>query len=116
MGSTVAVEGRPTLALLRRFFRTPKGLLIIVLAVLIVPASFGAGWARVAPGLAGAMLVGMLIDAPILRVREGHWVFPDGALLTGAIVAMIMSPFQPWHVTAITAAIAVLSKYVLRAG
>ena len=45
----------------------------------------------------------MLVDAPILRYREGAWVFPDGALLPGLIVAMVLSPMEPWYVAAITA-------------
>ncbi len=58
----------------------------------------------------------MAVDAPILRWRSrGHaWEFPSGALLTGALVAMVLSPAEPWWVAAITSAIAVLSKYVCR--
>ena len=56
----------------------------------------------------------MLVDAPILRVRNGAWEFPSGALLTGLIVAMVLSPHEPWHIAVITAAIGVASKYVLR--
>lgn len=56
----------------------------------------------------------MLIDAPILRFREEEWVFPDGALITGLIVAMILSPHERWYVAAITSALAVLSKYAVR--
>ncbi len=56
----------------------------------------------------------MAIDAPILRLRERTWQFPSGALLTGLIVAMILSPQEPWYVAAATSAIAIVSKYVLR--
>src|SRR6185436_11520855 len=35
-------------------------------------------------------------------------------LLTGLIVAMILSPHEPWHVTAITSAVGVVSKYLVR--
>ncbi len=98
----------------RRFFRTPKGLLIAVLALLAGIAAFGSGLALVAPGLAGAVAVAMAIDAPILRYRDGEWSFPSGALLTGLIVAMVLSPHEPWHVAAITSAVGVLSKYVVR--
>jgi Na+-translocating ferredoxin:NAD+ oxidoreductase RnfD subunit len=99
---------------LRRFFRTPKGLLIIVLTVLVAAAAVGSGVRLVAPGLAAAVLAAMVVDAPILRAREGEWVVPDGALLTGLIVAMILAPQQPWYIAAVTAAIAVGSKYALR--
>jgi len=101
---------------LSRFFRTPKGLLIVVLAILTVIASAGQGFARVAPGLAGAMIAAAIVDAPILRFREHEWVFPDGAMLTGWIVALILSPYQPWYVAAVTAVVGVVSKYAARAG
>ena len=101
---------------LSRFFRAPKGLLIVVLAILTVLAAIGEGVARVAPGLAGAIVAAALVDAPILRVRESEWVVPDGAMLTGWIVALILSPHEPWYFAAVTAVVGVVSKYVARIG
>jgi len=98
----------------RRFFRTPKGLLTIVLAALVALAAPVEGVSLIWPGLAAAVVAAMLIDAPILRVRNHAWEFPSGALLTGAIVAMVLSPGEPWYVTAITAAIGTGSKYLFR--
>jgi Na+-translocating ferredoxin:NAD+ oxidoreductase RnfD subunit len=98
----------------RRFFRTPKGLLLIVLGALVLFSAPVEGWRLVWPGLAGATLAAMALDAPILRWREGTWVFPSGALLTGLIVAMILTPHEPWFLAAATAAFAVASKYVVR--
>jgi Na+-translocating ferredoxin:NAD+ oxidoreductase RnfD subunit len=66
------------------------------------------------PGLAGAIVAGLLCDGIILRLRKRRWVFPDGALLTALIVAMVLSPHERWYVAAITTVIAVLSKYVAR--
>ena len=97
-----------------RFFGTPKGLLTIVFAILTAVAAPVEGWARVAPGLLAGCVAGMLVDAPILRYREGAWTFPSGALLTGWIVAFGLSPFEPWHVVALTTVIGVLSKYPFR--
>ncbi len=97
-----------------RFFRTPKGLLIIALLILVMLATLGQGAALVLPGLAGACFSAMLVDVVILKLRKGKWVFPDGALLTGLFVAMIVSPFDHWYVGTITAAIGVVSKYLFR--
>jgi Na+-translocating ferredoxin:NAD+ oxidoreductase RnfD subunit len=41
-------------------------------------------------------------------------MIPDGAILTAMIVAMVLSAQQPWYVTAVTAALGVISKYVVR--
>ncbi|MEP7000389.1 MAG: RnfABCDGE type electron transport complex subunit D [bacterium] len=98
----------------RRFIRTPKGLLIVVLTLLAAIASAGEGFALVMPGIVTAIAVAIAIDAPILRVRRRRWVFPDGALLTALIVVMVLSPHEPWYVPMVTTGIAVLSKYVVR--
>ncbi|MEP6763846.1 MAG: RnfABCDGE type electron transport complex subunit D [Gemmatimonadaceae bacterium] len=97
-----------------RFLRTPKGLLTIVLVILMAIAATGSGFVVVAPGVFAASMVAMIIDAPILRYREGEWQFPSGALLTGMLVAMILTPHEHWYYAAITAAVAVLSKYIAR--
>jgi Na+-translocating ferredoxin:NAD+ oxidoreductase RnfD subunit len=81
---------------------------------LTVIAAPGAGIALVAPGLAGAVAVAAFIDVLILRARGDGWEFPSGAILTGLLVAMILSPQEPWYVGAATSAIAVISKYVFR--
>jgi enediyne biosynthesis protein E5 len=96
------------------FFRKPKGLLIAVLAVMAMLAGISSGTAVIAPSLAAASLAAMAVDAPLLRWRKGRWVFPSGALLTGMIVAMILSRGEAWYVAPATAAFAVLSKYPLR--
>ena len=103
-----------TPAAVKRFFRTPKGLLLIILAALVALASTGQRVALVAPGLAAAVLVAGAIDVVIIRVRQRAWEFPSGAILTGLFVAMILSPQQPWHVAAVTSALAIVSKYVFR--
>jgi Na+-translocating ferredoxin:NAD+ oxidoreductase RnfD subunit len=111
--ATMATHSDP-LRGLKRFFRTPKGLLLVVLAVLLPIAAAGSGGAIVLPGVVAASLAAMLVDAPILRLRDKEWSFPSGALLTGLLVAMVLSPHEPWHIAAITAAVGVLSKYVAR--
>jgi Na+-translocating ferredoxin:NAD+ oxidoreductase RnfD subunit len=97
-----------------RFFRTPKGLLTIVLVLLTALASPVEGITRVAPGLASAVAAAGLIDFLILRRRNRRWEFPSGAVLTGLFVAMILSPGEPWYVGALTSAAGVISKYLFR--
>jgi len=98
---------------LGRFLRTPKGLALIVLAILLVVA--GATHATlVGPGVVAAVVTAMAVDAPILKILKKRWAFPSGALLTGLIVAMVLSPYQKWYIAAATAAIAIISKYIAR--
>lgn len=114
MTDAAMITVRSPLASVRQYFRKPKGLLILILLGLALLAATGPGWQLMARSLAVAMAVAMLLDAPILRWRKGRWKFPDGALLTGMIVAMILSVQTPWLVVVVTSAFAVLSKYVFR--
>ena len=96
------------------FFKTPKGLLTIVLAILlalVIPSGRAAA-RRAGPGR--RQPAGAVIDVVILRIRNGRWEFPSGAVLTGLLVAMVLSPHEPWYVAAITSAVAVVSKYIFR--
>ena len=101
-------------AAVRRFFRTPKGLLTIVLLMLVALASAGEGIRLIAPGLASAVAVAAAIDVLILRWKQQAWEFPSGAVLTGLLVAMVLRPHEPWYVPAATSALAIVSKYVFR--
>lgn len=114
MTDAANITVRSPLASARQYFRKPKGLLILILLGLVLLAATGPGAWLMARSLAVAMGVAMLVDAPMLRVRKGRWEFPDGALLTGMIVAMILSVQVPWWVVAVTSVFAVLSKYALR--
>jgi Na+-translocating ferredoxin:NAD+ oxidoreductase RnfD subunit len=98
----------------RRFFRTPKGLLIIVLMILVALAAPHEGIKLVAPGLLSAVIVAGLIDLFALRKFRRSREFPSGAVLTGLLVAMVLTPHEPWYVAACTSAIAIISKYVAR--
>lgn len=99
-----------------RFFRTPKGLLLVVLVGLVALAAPHEGVSMVARGLVPAVAAAALVDLVILRVRTDKWKIPDGAMLTALIVAMVLSSREPWYVVTITAVLGVVSKYVLRAG
>jgi Na+-translocating ferredoxin:NAD+ oxidoreductase RnfD subunit len=104
---------------IRRFFRTAKGLLTIVLVVLIALSAPGEGLEFVAPGVLVSILLAGLIDALILRLIRhrvtGHpWEYPSGAVLTAMLVSMVLSAREPWYVTASTSVLAVLAKYLLR--
>ena len=100
----------------RRFFQTPKGVLLLLLVALAGVGAWLEGWTVALPGLTAASVVAVLLDGAILKVRKRRWVFPSGALLSALLVAMILSPDTPWVVAAVASAVAVISKYVFRAG
>jgi enediyne biosynthesis protein E5 len=98
---------------MKKFFSTPKGLLLIILTMLVVLSGVAEGQ-RVLPVLVSAVSVAALLDLPFLRWKKGAWEFPDGAILTGLLVAMVLSPFERWYVGAATAAVAILAKWAFR--
>jgi Na+-translocating ferredoxin:NAD+ oxidoreductase RnfD subunit len=97
----------------KNFFKTPKGLLTIILVIFVVfaapPQGIGA-----AKGLVSATIAAALVDTLILRAMKKVWEFPSGAVLTALITAMVLRAQEPWYIVAITAVAAVLSKYMFR--
>jgi len=99
-------------ASIRAYFRTPKGLLVLLLLALIAvayPVEGQAALLRV--GLAAASAVA--VDALLMNIR-GKLEFPDSAVLTGLIVAMVLGPVVPLGVPILASALAVTSKHLLR--
>jgi Na+-translocating ferredoxin:NAD+ oxidoreductase RnfD subunit len=96
------------------FFKSPKGLLTILLVILTAIGAPGEGVGVVVLNMGAAVLAAGVVDLIILRLRKGAWEFPSGAVLTAMIVAMVMRAQDPWIVPVITSVVAVLSKYVLR--
>jgi Na+-translocating ferredoxin:NAD+ oxidoreductase RnfD subunit len=113
-GSHHAHAGRHRWRRIRDFLRTPKGLLLAVLAVITVVAGRVEGPSLVAPRMAAAILAAAAIDLPILRWRRRRWMFPDGAVLTGMLVALVLAAFEPWYVFAAASAIGIAAKHLVR--
>jgi Na+-translocating ferredoxin:NAD+ oxidoreductase RnfD subunit len=99
---------------LLRFFRTPKGMLLIILVILVAIAEPAGRFRFVLPGVILAVAAAGVLDAIILRSAREEWEFPSGAVLTGLIIAMVLSPHEPWYVFVWTSAIAISSKYIFR--
>jgi Na+-translocating ferredoxin:NAD+ oxidoreductase RnfD subunit len=99
---------------IKNFFKTPKGLVTIILVLLIAMAAPGQGLQIVMKGLVSAAIAAGLLDAVILRARKKVWEFPSGAVLTAMIVAMVLRAQEAWYVVTITSVAAVLSKYLVR--
>jgi len=98
----------------KQFFKTPKGLVTIILLILTAIAAPGEGIGTVVTGMGSAILAAGLLDLFILRVRKDVWEFPSGAILTAMIVTMVLRAQEHWYVPAVTSAVAVLSKYLFR--
>jgi Na+-transporting NADH:ubiquinone oxidoreductase subunit NqrB len=109
-----SASGAPPLRHLQRWLRSPKGLFTGILLLLTIPAATVSGWALVLPNLTIAIVVAALLDLPLLRWRDGSWSLPDGAMLTGWLVGLILSPHVPMATAAATAAFGIVAKHLLR--
>jgi Na+-translocating ferredoxin:NAD+ oxidoreductase RnfD subunit len=98
----------------KNFFKTPKGLLTIILIGLAAIAAPHEGLRDVLPGLLSAVVLAGLVDTVILWIKKKVWEFPSGAVLTAMIVSMVLRAQEPWYVVSITSVAAILSKYIFR--
>jgi len=99
---------------LRRFWRSPKGYLLIMLVALAAVAGPGEGLSRVGPAILGAALAAALLDVGLTLLTRRVWIVPDGAILSGLIVALVLSLEEPWYVPPAAGALAILSKHLFR--
>ena len=96
-----------------QWVKTPKGYVIFALICLLSVASIGTHSIR---GIQlGAVAVGttLALDIICCLIERRKRIFPDGAVITGLIIALIMSITSSWIAVAVTSAIAILSKHVL---
>lgn len=98
----------------RNFFRTPKGLLILILLGLLAISAPGQGLRTVAVGLGSASAAACFTDLLILRLWKKVWEFPSGALLTALIIGMVLRAEEPWYVVTLTSVAAIVSKRIFR--
>lgn len=97
-----------------RVARSPKGILLGIFAILALLAVPSVGGNEVLRNLVIATSVAVAIDLTVSVWRRGEWVFPDGAILTGVIVAFLLRPTEPASTIALAVAVGLLSKHLLR--
>lgn len=99
---------------LMRFLRTPKGLLVIVFVGLLAASLLRLDSAVVLSNVLIAAATAAAIDVALTYVLRRTWIVPDGAVLTGMIVAFILRTQESWLVLVATVAVAIVSKHALR--
>ena len=97
-----------------KLLRTPKGFVLPILLLLIVVSFPAVGVGPVVVTVGGAVLSAVVVDMSIAYILRREYIFPSGAIITGLIIAMVLSPQEPWYIPLITSAIAILSKHLLK--
>jgi Na+-translocating ferredoxin:NAD+ oxidoreductase RnfD subunit len=98
---------------LQTFFRTPKGTVLLVLLGLAIIGSFSyhhGAWRELAVAVPAAAAV----DIAATFWRTGRWIFPSGAIISGLLVGMVLARESGPALVALVAALAALSKHLLR--
>jgi Na+-translocating ferredoxin:NAD+ oxidoreductase RnfD subunit len=95
------------------FIRSPKGVLFAQLILLAVLAATTEG-TRALIQVSAAAAAAMGIDALLMWRKHPKAESLSSALLTGIIVAMVLSPAEPLYVPVVGAAAAILSRHLIR--
>jgi hypothetical protein len=112
--TSVSTPTLPATRHLLRFLRTPKGLTLIIFIGLVAVSSLKLGGDVATSRVIVAAVTAAAIDIAVIYWRRGQWILPDGAVLTGMIVALVLRPQESWLVLVVTVAVAILSKHALR--
>ncbi len=99
---------------LRALLRRPKAVCLLALVVLGLTAALGGGAPRGLLQMAVAMAAAGSCDLALFRLRGERLAVPDGALITGAIVGMVLASNSPLWLAPAVAAVAVASKHLIR--
>src|SRR5262245_2374826 len=99
---------------IRRFFRTPKGLMTLVLLFLLALAAPREGFGPIAQVVLAAGSTATVLDGILIWLTRDEVAFPSGALLTALFLGLILDQYTPWYAAAGTAALAINSKYLFR--
>lgn len=98
------------------FIKTPKGTVLITLLVLMLFGLIHAADRHGIVNIIAAMATAGIIDVIVGKIRKNRRLIPDGGMVTGLIIGLILSDTVHWEVAALTAAIAVAAKHLLKIG
>jgi enediyne biosynthesis protein E5 len=115
--AVLAADSRPAGGLVvrgQRFLRTPKGSLLLALAPLLAIAALVEGPRTVLPNLVLAVAGACAVDLATTWAVTSRWQAPTSALISGLIVASVLSPAQSGAVAVVAGALASASKHIVR--
>lgn len=99
----------------RRTTLTPKQYVLLVLVCLTLIGMFDLKDIQAQLiNVAAAVITGTILDFVVGIFQRRKQLFPDGAIVTGLIVALVLGAATPWYICAIVTAIALLSKHLLK--
>lgn len=98
----------------RKYLRTPKAVVLIVLVLMTLLASLGRHHLHGLTNALFAVLTAIIVDGAVGLFYRPRRLFSDGGVITALIVADILSTTSPWYASVIVTAIALASKHLLK--
>lgn len=106
--------GNSKMKKVQSFLKTPKGYVLLTLILLAVIAAVGAQDVRGLINTAVSVGAAVLLDAAFCFMQKRKRIVPDGAAITGLIIALVLGTDVPWHVCLLTSTAAIMSKHILK--
>ncbi len=98
----------------KKFILSPKKYVLMVLLLLMGISLMKSGTMGEVINTGASMLTALILDAMIGIYQNRKKLFSDGGIVTGLIVALVLSSFVSWYISALTTAIAILSKHLFK--
>jgi enediyne biosynthesis protein E5 len=100
----------------KKFVKTPKGYLIIILSILMIAGLVNNSPLKGILNVVLSILVAIVIDWSVGRFKKRKRIMLDGGIITGLIISLVLSTAVPWYQVMYTTIIAIASKHVLTSG
>ncbi|RED54730.1 RnfABCDGE type electron transport complex subunit D [Cohnella lupini] len=98
---------------LNRWAQTPKGFVSMLLITnLLVSCLWGSDWDGMIQTIV-AVGSTVALDVLISFMKKKKHLKPDGALITGLLISLVLSVTTPWPIVVATSLLAIVSKHVL---
>lgn len=97
----------------KKWLKTPKGYVTLAMLSFLLIASIGSKDINGILNASVAVLVSIIVDIIFNVIKKRKWSMPDGAIITGLIISLILGTTSPFGIVAVTSVIAILSKHLL---
>jgi Na+-translocating ferredoxin:NAD+ oxidoreductase RnfD subunit len=96
----------------KQWIKSPKGYVAIAMVAYLLMASIGSLDMKGIINAGVAVSFSLVLDILLGLIEKRKKIMPDGAIITGLIISLILSTTTDWSVVAATAVISILSKHL----
>lgn len=97
----------------RKWIKMPKGYVAIAMVAYLLIASIGYQTMAGIKIAFVAVIASVVVDIVCNIIKKRKWTLPDGAVITGLIISLVLSTATSMAAIAATAVIAILSKHIV---